>query len=141
LFVQIRRATEWIILSRVKSNDLEAFRLFKDLLIHSIMSKTLSNARVDFFSFCFKQGWLFIIHTNKCTTYIYKQYFVIVSTPTCFDSPGSSSGGLIVLLCWSYKHHEGYKLNTIIRLKYLRATYVKIGIFVFLCVCFKIFEL
>jgi len=27
----------------------------------------------------------------------------IVSTPTCFDASASSSGSLIILLCWSYK--------------------------------------
>ena len=69
LFFQIRRSTEWIVLNTVKANNLEAFRLFKDLLIHSIMSKTVSNAKSGFFVLFVKQGWLFIIQTNKCTTY------------------------------------------------------------------------
>jgi len=29
----------------------------------------------------------------------------IASTPTCFDESASSSGSLILLLCWSYKNH------------------------------------
>ena len=48
---------------------------------------------------------IFIIQTNRCTTYIYIYIYIyinnilyIVSTPACFDAPTSSSVSLILLL-------------------------------------------
>jgi len=34
---------------------------------------------------------------------IYINILYIVITPTCFSAPASSSGSLILVLCWSYQ--------------------------------------
>ena len=60
----------------------------------------------------------FIIQTNNCKTYTYiNNILYTVNTPTCFDTPLSSSGSLILLLCYSYENHSDYKLSKIILLK------------------------
>jgi hypothetical protein len=62
-------------------------------------------------------------HTHTYTrTYIYiyiNNILYIVSTPTCFAAPTSSSGIIILLLCQSYKSRYGYKLSKVSRLNRL----------------------